>query len=434
MEEIREETRGHMLRFIHAADIHLDSPLKGLEQYEGAPVEEIRGATRRAFENLVDLALDREVDFVLIAGDLYDGDWKDHNTGLFFVAQMHRLREADIPVVMISGNHDAANKMTRRLRLPANVTLLSHSRPDTADSGKLADLGVAVHGQSFRTAAVTDNLAAAYPPRRSGMFNIGLLHTALDGADGHAPYAPCSLDHLRQKEYDYWALGHVHTRQVCCEESSIVFPGNVQGRHIRETGPKGCYLVTALEQGGCELEFLPLDVFRWQRCEVDASDARHPECVLDQFAHHLEQMGQQHDGLPLAVRIEVRGTSRVHEALRADPQRWTSELRAAALCSPSSRVWIEKVKWRTTPQREPRDADDTSSPLATLHSYLEELRGDESELAELAGVLSDLQKKLPDELTRGEEGLRFGEADQMRQWLEDVEPLLISRLREGACE
>jgi DNA repair protein SbcD/Mre11 len=109
-----------MLRFIHAADIHLDSPLKGLEQYEGAPVDEIRGATRRALENLVDLAIDREVDFLLIAGDLYDGDWKDHNTGLFFVAQMHRLREADIPVVMISGNHDAANKMTRTLRLPDN--------------------------------------------------------------------------------------------------------------------------------------------------------------------------------------------------------------------------------------------------------------------------------------------------------------------------
>ncbi|MDX1487962.1 MAG: DNA repair exonuclease, partial [Acidiferrobacterales bacterium] len=118
-----------MFKFIHAADIHLDSPLKGLEQYEGAPVEEIRGATRRALENLVDLAIEREVDFVLIAGDLYDGDWKDHNTGLFFVAQMRRLREAGIPVVMISGNHDAANKMTKSLRLPDNVELLSHARP-----------------------------------------------------------------------------------------------------------------------------------------------------------------------------------------------------------------------------------------------------------------------------------------------------------------
>jgi DNA repair protein SbcD/Mre11 len=421
-----------MLRFIHAADIHLDSPLKGLEQYEGAPVDEIRGATRRALENLVELAIEREVDFLLIAGDLYDGDWKDHNTGLFFVAQMHRLRDAGIPVVMISGNHDAANKMTRRLRLPDNVVLLSHSRPETADSARLADLGVAVHGQSFRTAAVTDNLAAAYPARRSGMFNIGLLHTALDGVDGHAPYAPCSLDHLRQKEYDYWALGHVHTRQVCCEESSIVFPGNVQGRHIRETGAKGCYLVTATEQGECDLEFLPLDVFRWERCVVDAADAERPECVLQQFEDRLEQLGRQHEGLPLAIRVEVSGTTRVHEALRANPHHWIQELRGAALGNSTSRVWIEKVKWRTAPYRDALEGGDCSGPLATLHEYLQELRSDEGQLAQLAEVLDDLQRKLPDELTRGDEGLGFGDADQMRQWLDEVEPLLFSRLREGA--
>ena len=129
-----------MFKFIHAADIHLDSPLKGLEQYEGAPADEIRGATRRALENLVDLALRESVDFVLLAGDLYDGDWKDHNTGLFFVAQMARLREANIPVVAISGNHDAANKMTKSLRLPDNVELLPPARPSTARSPALAAL------------------------------------------------------------------------------------------------------------------------------------------------------------------------------------------------------------------------------------------------------------------------------------------------------
>ncbi|MDZ7615944.1 MAG: DNA repair exonuclease, partial [Patescibacteria group bacterium] len=100
------------MKFIHAADVHLDSPLQGLMRYEGAPADEIRAATRRALENLVALALEEDVAFVLIAGDVYDGDWKDHNTGLFFASQMARLREADIPVVMISGNHDAANKMT----------------------------------------------------------------------------------------------------------------------------------------------------------------------------------------------------------------------------------------------------------------------------------------------------------------------------------
>ncbi len=120
-----------MLRFLHAADIHLDSPLRGLERYEGAPVEEIRGATRRAFENLVDLAVSEKVAFLLLAGDLYDGDWKDYNTGLFFAAQMRRLDEAGIPVFLIAGNHDAASQITRSLRPPSNVTVLSTKKPET---------------------------------------------------------------------------------------------------------------------------------------------------------------------------------------------------------------------------------------------------------------------------------------------------------------
>src|SRR5262249_13962811 len=177
------------ISFLHAADIHLDSPLRGLEQYEHAPAERIRGATRRAFERLIDLALERRVDFVLIAGDLYDGDWRDYNTGLYLARQLGRLRDAAIPVFVIAGNHDAANKMTRVLRLPGNVQLLSPAAPQTI---RLDDLEVAIHGQSFAREAVTDNLVAGYPAAIPGWVNIGLLHTGLTGLEGHAPYAPCT--------------------------------------------------------------------------------------------------------------------------------------------------------------------------------------------------------------------------------------------------
>src|SRR6202011_3159455 len=135
-----------MFKFLHAADIHLDSPLKGLERYEGAPVEQIRKATRRALENLVQLAVMEKVDFVLIAGDLYDGDWKDYNTGLFFLAQMARLRSAEIKVFILSGNHDAANQLTKHLRPPENVRFLSDRKPETV---RLDEIGVAIHGQGF---------------------------------------------------------------------------------------------------------------------------------------------------------------------------------------------------------------------------------------------------------------------------------------------
>lgn len=166
------------MRFIHAADIHLDSPLRGLGSYEDMPVEILRGATRAAFSRLVDEALALEVDFMVIAGDLYDGDWKDHNTGVYFARQMGRLRNADIPVYVLHGNHDAESVMTSRLALPENVHVFSSRRPQTF---RLEAHKVALHGRSFPQAQVTENLVSDYPAPIPGYFNIGVLHTALEG-------------------------------------------------------------------------------------------------------------------------------------------------------------------------------------------------------------------------------------------------------------
>ncbi|MEZ6149368.1 MAG: metallophosphoesterase [Pirellulaceae bacterium] len=176
-----------IFKFIHAADIHLDSALKGLQRYEGAPVDEIRRAPREGLSNLVDLAIELQVQFVLIAGDLYDGDWKNFQTGMYFVQQATRLRVAGIPLVFIAGNHDAANKMTRSLPLPDNVTLLSHKKPQTIH---LESLDVAIHGQSFATECVLEDLSQAYPAAERGCLNIGLLHTSAEGREGHDRYSP----------------------------------------------------------------------------------------------------------------------------------------------------------------------------------------------------------------------------------------------------
>ena len=184
-----------MFKFIHAADIHLDSPLRKLERYDGAPVEEIRGATRRALVNLVQLALEEEVAFVLIAGDVYDGNTRDFKTGLFFAAEMCRLADAGIRVFLISGNHDAENRMTRLVKLPKEMVY--RFKPDKAETRQIEELGVSIHGQSFATPTVWENLAEAYPRAVSDHFNVGLLHTCVDKEGLHARYARCSLDDLR---------------------------------------------------------------------------------------------------------------------------------------------------------------------------------------------------------------------------------------------
>ena len=221
------------------------------------------GPSRR----LVELAIEERVAFVLLAGDLYDGDWKDYNTGLFFVAQMRRLADAGIPVFLVSGNHDAASQITKRLSLPPNVHHHASRQPETVE---LPDYDVAIHGQSFAARRVPDDLAAGYPQADRGRFEIGLLHTSLDGRPGHADYAPCTVEGLRAKGYAYWALGHVHQREIVpAAIPGSSFPGNLQGRHARETGGKGASLVSVDHGRVVDVVHHDLDVVRWARVEVD---------------------------------------------------------------------------------------------------------------------------------------------------------------------
>lgn len=411
-----------MFKFIHAADIHLDSPLRGLERYEGAPVEPIRQATRRALENLVELALQQAADFLLIAGDLYDGDWKDFRTGLFFVSQMHRLREAGIPVYLIAGNHDAANKITRRLQLPDNVTLFPPNRPETA---VVESCDVAIHGQSFARSAVTENLAAGYPSADPGLFNIGLLHTAATGCEGHEPYAPCDLDDLRNKHYDYWALGHVHKQQALATDPPILFSGNLQGRHIREAGPKGCLLVSVDDDQRVHWEPRALDVFRWVHCSLDARKLQSGYELVDTVQDRLAAIVVGEDR-PLAVRVEVTGPCPGHRDLAAEPLRWTQEIRAAG--QQCGEVWIEKVLLATRPPQEFDPGGAAEGPIAELLESVAEYQRNPSRLAELVGQLADLCNKLPAELREGPEALGLDQPELVAGWLDQVEPVLRREL------
>lgn len=414
-----------MFKFLHAADMHLDSPLRGLERYEGAPVEAMRQATRQAFANLVQLALEEAVAFVLIAGDLYDGDWKDYNTGLYFTAQMAKLREAGISVYLIAGNHDAANRMTRSLKLPDNVRGLSTDQPETIVRD---DLGVALHGQGFASSAVTHDLSAAYPPALPGLFNIGLLHTSADGREGHERYAPCTLPGLCGKRYDYWALGHIHQREVLHADPYIVFPGNIQGRHIRETGPKGCTLVTVDDAHHVSLEERHLDVLRWELCRVDAVAAEDGHDIVDRFSARLAELLARRHERPLALRVEIVGACPAHEKVSASPEHWTRELRARAVDDGGGAVWIEKVKLATSLPRADRADRLADGPLAELVRFLDELRGDDAALGELGGELAELLRKLPVELKEGGDSLRLDHPDQLRQALVQVQEMLVGRL------
>ncbi|MBS0641912.1 MAG: DNA repair exonuclease, partial [Proteobacteria bacterium] len=317
-------------------------------------------------------------------GDLYDGEWQDWRTGQFLVRQVARLCEAGIPFIAIRGNHDAQSVISRELRLPDPARELGHRKPETV---KLDALQVAIHGQSFATAAVREDLRKAYPPPVDGWFNIGALHTNLDGREGHENYAPCALSDLRTHGYHYWALGHVHTRDMPSRDPWIVYPGNLQGRSVRETGPRGACLVTVADgQVAGEPTFMPFDTVRWHMLQVDAAGAEDVDTLLATARNAIADAAAEADGRLLAVRVRLTGATPICAAVSRSPADLRERVRAeiAGLAD----VWIESLVVNLTP---PVQTDAAPAPLTSEIQHL-----DGASLGDGAGkYLKDMLDRLP---------------------------------------
>jgi len=365
--------------------LHLDSPLRGLEADPDAPAERIRSATRAAFTNLVDFALEQSVAVVLIAGDLYDGDWQDWRTGQFLIRELERLTRTGILVVAISGNHDAESVITRKLRWPEHAKLLSTAQAETVTFPELA---LAVHGRGFPTKAVTESLLPSYPRPTPGMLNIGMLHTAATGRPGHERYAPCTIEQLAAHGYDYWALGHIHAREVLCRDPWVVFPGNLQGRHIGEEGAKGATLITVEDQ---KIVGAPthhdLDVMRWRRLRIDLAGTADEDAALARIRHDLAEALAGADGRLLAVRVQLTGATGAHAALVGNVGATLERIRGEALAAGGGgTMWLEQVEIETMPSAAPSSRDpmqellleniasvDAGSLVAELQAYATQL-------------------------------------------------------------
>lgn len=412
------------MRFIHAADLHIDSPLRGLDRYEGAPVNRLRRATRAALENLVDLAIKETVDFVLLAGDIYDSDWQDFHTGLYFREQMVRLGRADIPVFIIHGNHDAQGVISRQVPQPDNVTVFS-SR--TAETVTLDSLAVAIHGRSFPNRAVSEDLVPSYPDPRPGYFNIGLLHTSLTGHQAHDTYAPTDLAILTAKGYDYWALGHIHSRQRVSEHPHVVFPGNIQGRHANETGAKGCELIN-LTTGRIDSEFVPLDVVRWQRLTlpvegIDRLDAL-PQAFQREFAPYVQEAPDRLH----AVRVTLTGRSALYALEAQQPGTLAAAVRAAAQDMHPIEVWIEQVRLELSTPMNRQQAAQRDDAVGELLRLVDALAAEPAAMNRWARAeLGSLLDNLPPEVN-ADDIPRLDDVEDLRALLRDAEATVLARL------
>lgn len=416
------------MKFIHAADLHIDSPMRGLDRYEGAPVEQLRGASRRALIALADLALRESVDLLVLSGDIFDRDLGDFHAAMFFRQQMLRLTGAGIRVFVIKGNHDAEGQIGRRLPDVAGLHVFSARAAEVVD---LPELGVAVHGRSFPDRAVPEDLTPSYHAPLPGRFNIGLLHTSLTGRTGHDPYAPTDVSTLVAKGYDYFALGHIHAREVVRDaQPRIVFPGNLQGRNVGETGSKGCELVEVEGSRIVSAEHVPLDVVRWHWLALDVTGLDSVTALARRFHEACDALVEGAGERLHAMRITVSGQSPLHAEEAAEPGTVAAALQAATQDYSRAGLWIESVRLdlRSPIDREAlRQREDATGEVLRL---VDELLADPA--AQRAWMLQNLDKlpPLPPDLA----DLDFNRFDDTRlhAMLADAEATVLSRLTGGA--
>lgn len=411
--------------FLHAADIHLDSPLLSLVLPEPSQGERVRRACRDSFENLVNMAIERKVAFVVLAGDLYDRDAPNMQVAVFLRNQLARLEKHDIRVVIIKGNHDADNRITSGLALPANTHIFSDRKPETVTYDHLP-VRIAIHGQSFMPGPVTDNLAMGYPTPTPDSFNIGVLHTSLAGNPDHDPYAPCKLEDLTTRGYDYWALGHIHKSAVLCQDPWVVFPGNLQGRHAKETGPKGCVLVNVEDGRVKAVEAIDLAVVRWHAAEIDLAGALTETDLIERLRKGLAGAMQDTEGRPSAVRVRLYGTTELFDLIEGRPQRLLQTVLELAGETAGDDLWIEKITNDTTPVKATAMvSDDTTTDLFPI--FDEFSANPETIATAVRSELAALRTKLPEDLKDLEAFRLLDDATALNEALLKLKPRLRAR-------
>jgi DNA repair exonuclease SbcCD nuclease subunit len=305
------------LRFIHAADLHLDSPFRGIGDAAPELRDQLQGATLQAFERVVDHTINSKADFLVLAGDLYDSHDRSLRALLAFRRQMERLAERDISVYIVHGNHDPLNGWGSEFQLPPNVTTFS-GRPDTETFVRRGREVANITGVSYTRERVMENLAASFKPAENSPYSIAVLHTNVGGQTGHADYAPATVEELSSAGFDYWALGHVHTRSVLANDPSmIVYPGNIQGRHAREGGPRGCYQVDVDTHGRAHLQFIETNVVRWAHLDLSIAGHSRLSSLVDAMLEKGRAAATQFDG-PTVVRCTITGSGPLHRDLRKE--------------------------------------------------------------------------------------------------------------------
>lgn len=302
---------------MHAADLHLDSPFRGVGDASASLKEQLQAATLGALGRVVDHTIHSQSDFLVIAGDIYDSKDRNLRALVSFRKEMERLAERNIPVFIVHGNHDPLNGWGSGFQLPPNVVTFG-GRTDTEPFIRRGREAAKITGVSYMKERVTDNLASSFKPAEDAPYSIAVLHANVGHQSGHADYAPATVGELTSAGFNYWALGHVHTRSVLATAPAmVVYPGNTQGRNPRETGPRGCYQVDVDSFGRAHLEFVDTSIARWIQIELSIATLNSMDELVDTMLEKARAEKAAFEG-PIVARCTIRGNGSLHRDLQRD--------------------------------------------------------------------------------------------------------------------
>lgn len=397
------------MKFIHSADIHLDSLSSRLKRLAGQKELSIAKCQHKAFQALVDLAIEEKVDFVLISGDLFDANWKDFSVGLMFIQEINRL---SCPIYYIRGNHDSENRLLKKLPYPDHLFLFDSESAHTYINDQLK---VAIHGQSYFHYHTQSDLSLNYPKAKPGYFNIGLLHTSGEISNGEKPYAPYDLRTLQSKNYDYWAMGHIHSAQIVSKNPYRVYSGVLQGRHIKETGSKGCYLIEVDNFKVVSVNFKAIASHLWEELYIDLSDICREEELKQRLISSFKNMIHPEEHIEgYILRLIFTGVFKLEKRIHFYQEYWRSCIYLWLSEAVEQKIYIEKLIDRTS-----QDLSSDGDKNTIFNAFRDELKSiqhknwiEETFNEEKDFMFRKLPKELIDLLDKDEEDSSFNDVKE----------------------
>ncbi|MCJ7447714.1 MAG: DNA repair exonuclease [Bacteroidales bacterium] len=414
------------IKFIHTADLHLDTPFKGLSSWNADLSKKLKDATFKSFKNIIDLCINKKVDFLIISGDIFDSENKSLAAQLKFVTELKRLSDKGIATYFTCGNHDPLKSWLDTIKLPENVYRFDSSKVKFWTFKKEDKVIADIHGISFNDKDIKENLAADFKlAPNPAPISIAVLHGTIGIPGPHENYAPFKLKDVVNKRFDYWAMGHIHKRQVVNSSNpAIIYPGNPQGRDFGESGEKGCYLVEISKGNDPGSEFIPTQLIRFEDLTIDITGVDQIELLQGKIKEAIERVENYDENANYILRITLRGRTGLHSSLNDQVQveelvqHYNEEHQ-----DKQNFIWIDKIYVNTQPdigiEKIKKGVGFSSEILKSFDVYLEDNK-----------KLIELIKTIEEDFVNAQAKREIAEftGDIHKEMLEKAKMLLLDKL------